>query len=61
MRLRLSLPVFVVVMALTHLNFPAKPASTPAWQLVLFVLSFTAAPLLLVCILARLTHTEVTP
>lgn len=61
MRLRVLAPAFVLAMTAALLTFPATPAPTAVWQLLTFALSLTAAPLLLVCILARLTRTEVTP
>ena len=61
MRLRVLAPAFVLAMTAALLTFPETPRPTPSWQLLTFALSLTAAPLLLVCILARLTHTEVTP
>ena len=59
MRLRLLAPAFLAVMGLALLTFPETPAPTAFPQLLVFALSLTAAPLLLICILARLTRTEV--
>lgn len=61
MRLRLLLPLLVLAAALAALSFPDLPGQTPFARLLLFALSFTTLPLLLVSVLARLTHTEVTP
>ena len=59
MRLRLLVPAFVAVMVTALLSFPETPDPTAFPQLLVFALSLTAAPLLLVAILARLTDTEV--
>ena len=59
MRLRLLVPAFVLAMATALLAFPETPDPTAFAQLLVFALSLTAAPLLLVAILARLTGTEV--
>ena len=59
MRLRLLVPAFVLAMATAILSFPETPDATAFTQLLVFALSLTAAPLLLVAILARLTDTEV--
>lgn len=61
MRLRLLAPAFLVVMAVALLTFPETPNPTPVAQLLVFAVSLTAAPLLLVCILARLTRTDTDP
>lgn len=61
MRLRLLLPLLVLAAALAALSFPDLPGQMPAARLLLFALSFTALPLLLVSILARLTRTDTGP
>ena len=59
MRLRLLVPAFVLAMATALLTFPETPDPTAFWQLLTFAVSLSAAPLLLVSILARLTDMEV--
>lgn len=60
MRLRLLVPTFVAAMAIARLTFPETHSPTAFWQLPTFsVVSLTAAPLLPIYILARITDTEV--
>lgn len=61
LRLRLLGPAFVIAMVAALLSFPETPDPTAFPRLLVFATSLTAAPLLLVCILARLTRTDTSP